>query len=427
MSAPAGGPGERPLRWRPTRHAARVATVCAVALVAPSLVGRPELLAVAAPLLVLLAASGREHTPTQACVVAEVTPLSCLEGEHLDVRVQLRFDAPVDAVTLRLHPTRHLNVAGPPDRTFVSTDEVDVTWRLRALRWGRHQVGDLAVDAVRAGRMSGAGLVVRLGEVRVYPMAPPSSAPLVPTDLLDRIGEHVGRVAGEGMQFAGVRPYAPGDRVRRVHWPSTMRRDRLHLTTFATPRSADVVLAVDAYSDVGSGSGGTLDRSVRGVAGLAAAYLRTADRVGVVAVGGGARWLPASGGSRRWYAIAETLLETRYEPGSPRDLRLPRVALPPGALVILLSPLLDEAAVAAVTSVRERGHPVVVVDVLVEEPVGGRDEASQLALRLWRLDREALAYRLVERGVPVVSWDGVGPVGAVLTPLAHRPLLGRLG
>ena len=83
---------------------------------------------------------------------------------------------------------------------------------------------------------------------------------------------------------------------------------------------------------------------------------------------------------------------------------MPRTALPPRALVVLFTPLLDRRALSAVADLRQRGVSLVIVDVLTHEPpVERRLPLSQLAVRLWRLDRSAL---LASRppGVPM-NWD----------------------
>jgi hypothetical protein len=55
---------------------------------------------------------------------------------------------------------------------------------------------------------------------------------------------------------------------------------------------------------------------------------------------------------------------------------------------------------------------------------GGGARDSTVALRLWRLQREALVHRLAERGVPVVHWDGTTAVSGAMRPLARRPVMG---
>ena len=73
-----------------------------------------------------------------------------------------------------------------------------------------------------------------------------------------------------------------------------------------------------------------------------------------------------------------------------------------------------------VTDLRERGFALVVVDVLRHEPpVTARSEMSSLALRLWRLDREALRVSLAGLGVPVISWPDDQALDAALAPM-HR-------
>jgi len=62
------------------------------------------------------------------------------------------------------------------------------------------------------------------------------------------------------------------------------------ITQHAAEQAADIVVGVDAFSDMG----GSLGRSVRGCAGAAQGYLRVGDRVGLVVLGGGLRWF-ASG------------------------------------------------------------------------------------------------------------------------------------
>lgn len=417
---------EVPLRWQVRPAAAVLATVAALALVLPLVVGRPLLLAVAAPLVVLLAAGHRADLPSAVTVTTSFGPRRVVEGEPVAVTVSAATPTPVDAVRLELTPGRHLQATSATAATAVAEPTAEAAWEVTARRWGRHSLGTVHVGLTGGARLFAAQADVVLPTIEVFPVPPPTGAPLVPTDLLHRIGEHAGRVAGEGTEFGGVRVYTPGDRLRRVHWPTTTRRGRLHVSTYAVERAADVVIAVDGFSDASANGAaqGTLDRSLRGAVGLVQAYLRSADRVGVVVLGGGARWFAPGSGPRQWHAVAEALLQARHDPHVVGPLRLPRAAVPPGSLVILLSPLLEEAAVAAVASLRERGSPVVVVDVLVEEPQGGDDPVFELARRLWRLDRQALMHRLAEHGVPVVAWDGGGPVGAALAPLAARPLLG---
>ena len=98
----------------------------------------------------------------------------------------------------------------------------------------------------------------------------------------------------------------------------------------------DVVSAVDGHS--------TLDDSVRAAAGIARAYLRSHDRVGIVSLGGKLRWLTPGTGSTHLLRIVESVLDVRRDMGyQVPDLdRVPPPALPAGALVYAITPLADD-------------------------------------------------------------------------------------
>jgi len=161
---------------------------------------------------------------------------------------------------------------------------------------------------------------------------------------------------------------------------------------------------------------------VRGAAGTAQAYLQNHDRPGVVALAGMLRWLRPDVGERQFYRIVEQVLDVRGPESfvTPEVSRLPRTALPPWALVVLFSPLLDPRVLEVIQDLRERGYPLVVVDVLAVEPhPAAPSSVTPLALRLWRLDRLALRRELAELGVPVVTWEGSEPLDVPLWPLTR--------
>ncbi len=51
-------------------------------------------------------------------------------------------------------------------------------------------------------------------------------------------------------QAAGVREYAPGDALRRIHWPTSARKDRLMTKEFEQDPQADVWVFLDAFAPV---------------------------------------------------------------------------------------------------------------------------------------------------------------------------------
>src|SRR4029079_11021840 len=92
-----------------------------------------------------------------------------------------------------------------------------------------------------------------------------------------------------------------------------------------------------------------------------------------------------------------------------------RRTLPPNALVIALSPLLDKRSVGALLDLRARGHDLAVIDVspvpFTRRPGEGLD---QVAYDIWTLRRDALRHRLQRAGVAVAEWREDAPLQAAI-------------
>jgi uncharacterized protein (DUF58 family) len=156
---------------------------------------------------------------------------------------------------------------------------------------------------------------------------------------------------------------------------------------------------------------------VRAAATLAARYLRQKDRVGLVTFGGMLNWLLPTTGAVQLYRIVDAMLDTQIVLSYAwRDIRtVPRRTLPPQALVLALTPLLDDRSEAALLDLRGRGFDLVVIEIsplsLLPAP---QSEAGRLADRLWRLRREAVRGRFEGAGIPVAVWGDDAPLAAVL-------------
>jgi uncharacterized protein (DUF58 family) len=173
---------------------------------------------------------------------------------------------------------------------------------------------------------------------------------------------------------------------------------------------------------VGRPGESALDLGLRGTAGAARAYLDARDRVGVITYHwGGAHWLAPSLGRRQVYKVLDLLLtsDSGYARGAVFS-RLPRAALPPGALVVAFSPLLDGRFVEALRDMRERGFALIVVDVLNTAPPVRRRSADVAAARIWRMEQDAIRFSLRELGVPVIAWNGTEPLDLPLAPYTRR-------
>ena len=409
------------MNWHPSARARSLATAALLALVAAVLTGHAALVLLAAPALGALALLPRRRPPE---VDIEVTLSSsrCFEGEEVTVTATVRAAQPLDEVILELQPAAQVALAGASPRTqvFLRAGRPSARWVIRPQRWGRPSPGTVRVVG-RAGALE-TSRRIELDPLEVFPRPARMRSRLVPAELLRRIGEHTGRAVGEGVEFAGIRPYVPGDQLRDVNRAVSIRRGQLHVNQRAAARAADLVVMIDAFGDSGPVSERTLDLAVHGTAALVTAYLRVSDRAGLVVLGGLLRWLGPAAGDRQFYRIAEMMLAARYDSFVTPDVgRIPRTALPPGTLVVVFSPLLDPRGFGAISDLRQRGFPLIVVDTLRDEPPAGTRADERLALRLWRLDRTATRAGLRTLGIPVLGWDAGTELDSVLAPLRQPP------
>jgi uncharacterized protein (DUF58 family) len=324
------------------------------------------------------------------------------------------------------HPGREIEPVGA-----AAADGPRARFTFSPQRWGRRQIGTLDVVLRDRWRLAEGHLTVNLPALDCYPAPAQQRTQVVLSRLPNRLGEHAARSFGEGIEFAGVREYAPGDRQRSINWPASTRRGRLQVNTFAAERSQDVVLLVDGTSDVGEPGSSALDLALRGAAAAARAYLDARDRVGVItyhwsSVG----WLGPGLGRRQVYRIIDSMLASERGVAAPgvsaqgtSMRRLPRAALPPGALVVVFSPLLDQRFVEILRDMRERGFTILVVDVLNADPPVRPRSTDRMARRVWRMEQEAIRFSLRELGVPVVHWDGIGSLDLPLARYTRRPLI----
>jgi uncharacterized protein (DUF58 family) len=294
----------------------------------------------------------------------------------------------------------------------------ELTFRLRCERWGAFRIGRIYLRAQDAfGLFRHETAIDRRVALKVYPSEESVRNLLRPLETQVFSGNHVARQKGEGIEFADLRLFVPGDRVKHVNWRASARRGELWINEHHAERNADVVILLDSFAEARCGDRSTLDPALRAAATLAARYLRQKDRVGFVTFGGSLNWLLPSTGAVQLYRIVDAMLDTQIVLSYAwRDVvMLPRRTLPPQALVLALTPLLDERSEATLLNLRGRGFDLVAIEIsplsLVPQP---RGELDDLAQRLWRLRREAVRGRFERAGIPVAVWGDETSLAAAL-------------
>ena len=370
--------------------------------------------------LVLVAGLSLASEPELERATFAIDRERALEDETVDATLILRTERPIGRLELLLDLPEGLETTGDNPRIvgldWDARQELDFT--VRCARWGGYAVGDFVLRSPEVfGLLVHEWRLEQRQPLRVYPRGEALQRLLRPVETQAFAGIQVPRARGEGIEFADVRPFVPGDRVRRVNWRATARRGEPWVTETHPERNSDVVIFLDTFLEARQRDEGTLDLAVSAAASLVTHYLREKDRVGLVSFGGVINWLHISSGTVQLYRILDSLLDAEiFLSYAWKDIDLlPVRALPPQALVIALSPLLDERAVRTLLDVRARGFDLAVVEISpVPFAPAGRDELDKLARRLWLLRREALRSRYLRLGVPVVEWDADVPLQSAL-------------
>jgi len=347
------------------------------------------------------------------------------EGEVLEAGISVDSASPLDLVTVSLATTGFVSPRGRREWVTVvdAAGHAEISVTLRAERWGRQSVGPLIVVARGPGAFTAPDAVVAPAiAVRVLPSRESFEARGAVPHALAYAGDHRSNRIGPGVEFASVRPFAPGDRLRNINWRATLRGSEIHVTSTSTERSAEIVVLVDSSHDAGPLGGSILDISVHAAGAIAEHYLARGDLVTMEEYGARHRRLPAGAGHRHADRAREWLMDVRPPFGERGSAFEPWLAggTVSRSLVVVLTPLLDDYVAEQLASLRGRGSSVVAVDTLAD---GVRpevhDDIERLARRVWMLEREMLIARLAELGVPTVRWAGAGSLDGVLAELVR--------
>lgn len=437
-----------PPRWAATRALSRAVVFVGVLAVAAIAFGRFDLVVVAAPVAFGTVVSLCRRARAVPEIEVEVAEATATEGAGLAAAVALRapagaagYDLAVVRIAtssgLRLHHGDRPYLAlgdgptGGGDRAGGGCDVLDLEGEAR--RWGHAAVGPAVARAVACDGLLVSGTVESgVVPVKVYPATEPFHADEAMPRAAGMVGQHRSRLPGEGGELSGVRPFGPGDRLRRIDWRVTLRTRQPHIVATLSDRDAEVVVLLDLLHDAGRSEGygaasSVLDTTVRATAAIADHYLHVGDRVSLLEYGRMARWLRPASGHRQYLTVLEWLLEVAAEgcPYDPVGFLRGMARLPGNALVVVLSPLLDRRSAEMLARLARSGRYVVAVDTLHgvdvtgARPTVGRGAWTATAHRLWRLERENTIGELRESGVPVVEWAGAGSLDAVLRDVSR--------
>ncbi len=221
------------------------------------------------------------------------------------------------------------------------------------------------------------------------------------------------RANEETILVGGLRAYAPGDPLRRIHWKATARHDLLMVHDFDREPSGDVWLIVDMDARVQAGreAEATQEYSVILAASLAARFLRQGERraVGLLISGRHPVMLPPGRGQEQLWRILEALALAEPAP----DLRLEGLlrqsgpSFGSGRTLVIITPSQDGDWVAPLLPLTARGNAptAVLLDATTFDPPVGSHQAL-LGLRSL-LAQQRIRSTALEQGFPFQPIDKI--------------------
>ncbi len=207
-------------------------------------------------------------------------------------------------------------------------------------------------------------------------------------------GAYHGARPGEGLTFAELRAYEPGDDVRHLDWNVTARQGRPFVRRYVEERALVLWLIVDVSASMrfGREPRTKADRAAQAAALLATAAVHNGDRVGLLLVSDKIELeIPAAGGARHLAQIVRALAAApTTSRGTSLQTALPRLRrVSRRSMLVVLGDFLDEPVAPWRRIARRRD----VVAVRVVDPLERRlPDVGLLAVR----DAETDAVRLVD-------------------------------
>lgn len=423
--------------WRSSPAHFRSVAIGAVGITIALLFRVPTLLVLAAPFVFVSLWSTATRPERDPDLAGCVGPRAVREGEATTWTGVLSDVSSVDHVVAFAPERTWLE---PKPRSGVATVAVGpddpsatVAIPMRATHWGRHDIGPINIVTVSSwGAFRWKALDVGY-QVTTLPLPDVFDA-AAPTHRADGlVGLNRSAHPGDGNEFAGIRPFQSGDRLRRINWRRSLRSNELHVTATYADQDSHIALFIDALADFGPSGGidgpsSSLDTTVRAAGAIAEYFLLRGDRVSLRVLDSRfqATVPPASGRShlRRILDVLASIEPDIHRPASAQGSAPTMV--PNGALAIMLSPLVSPAALQRATSLASRGLGVAVIDTLPADVHLDDDATTELAWRIRLLERRREVRLVQQVGVPVIAWHGPGSLDPFLREIARRSSAPRM-
>ena len=421
-------PPSSPSPWRATPAYYRAAIAAVVLIACALLWRRPDLLVIATPCAVVTAWSAITRPSASPTFVDRLGHPTIREGDATDWHGQVSGVAEIDLAVAALDDAPWVDMRPVSGVVTARAEDGDVRLDIgvRSTRWGTRPVQRVRVAVASPWAAFRWSTITASHPLTTLPL--PSifdvDATARPADGL--IGLHRSARSGEGNEFAGIRPFRPGDRLRRINWARSARSTELQVNSTWADVDTHVALVIDATEDFGASEGidglaSSLDGAVRAAGAIAEHYAPRGERVSLRTFGPTTTHTVRPGTGRlQLRRILETLARVRPS-GSGRGTAGARSRSVDGnQITVMLSPLIAPEALDLVVSLGRQGMTVIVVDTLPDHITQDDDEYTALAWRIRLLERRRELRLVMAAGIPVVQWRGPGSLDQVIRDIGRR-------
>ena len=416
--------------WRPTVSHLR-AIVGALVLIAIALVWRrPDALVIATPFAVVATWSLLTRPTSPPSLDAHLGHSTIREGDATTWHGDLTgTDVDIAVAVLDDFPWIDARPSSGVVTVLATYGIADLRIGVRSIRWGVRPLERVHVVAATPWAAFRWAVVTTPLPLTTLPLPAvfDARAHARPSDGL--IGLHRSARGGEGNEFAGIRQFHVGDRMRRINWPRSIRAGELHVNSTWADLDTHIALVVDATDDFGVSEGvdglaSSLDGAVRAAGAIAEHYALRGERVSVRAFGTVvSRAVRPASGRAQLRRILDTLALVRPADTARTGYRTPAAqtrGASGGRMTVMLSPLIAPEALDFAMSLGRQGMPVIIVDTLPDHVTEDDDPYTALAWRIRLLERRRELRLVLGAGIPVVTWRGPGSLDHVIRDVSTR-------
>lgn len=337
-------------------------------------------------LIILHILSTYPQTKLNIAIKREVEPSIIFAGDEVNVKLTLYNKGPAipiifidENIDIKLRENYTLSIS------LNSGEKREINYKFYARHRGKYSIGPLKIRVFDRLMLTYSEYIYPEKEVLILPRYESAGFGEARSTVSGVWpGGFLSRRRGDSIEFKSVREYVEGDILRRVNWRLTAKYDKIMINEFESEKIAEILLVMDV-GGLTAQDEHILNSMVDLAASITYSLVKLGNRVGLINHGGERRWLPPGYGKVHLIKIFEALALTlpKYEiPLSIIVERLPRLMTSPGAIILLITPLLSMDTIKSIAILKSEGYKVSVIC-----PIDAEYNKWDLSSRIRNLER----------------------------------------